>query len=91
MYTLKLLARLLCLAIYRTLRQMLSKVTTLTLMINYNNYLLSDILYTYKFLRDVNFTDDSNLGFSLFYFCVSLVITPCVSSVLRLLYEISKM
>ena len=26
------------------------------------------IPYTYKFLRDVNFADDSNLGFSRFYF-----------------------
>ena len=41
------------------------------------------LLYMYKFSRDVNFTDDSNLGFSQFYFCGSLIITPCVSSVLQ--------
>ena len=40
------------------------------------------IPYTYKFSRDVNFADDLNLGFSQFYFCGSLVITPCASSVL---------
>ena len=49
-----------------------------------------NIPYTYKFSRDVNFADDSNLGFSRFYFRGSLVITPCVSSVLRLFYEISR-
>ena len=48
------------------------------------------ILYTYKFSRDVNFANDSNLGFSRFYFCGSLVITPCLSSVLPLFYEISR-
>ena len=41
-----------------------------------------EIPYTYKFSRDVNFADDSNLEFSRFYFCGSLVITPCVLSVL---------
>ena len=51
---------------------------------------LLDLPYMYKFSRDVNFADDSNLGFSRFYFCGSLVITPCVSSVLRLFYEISR-
>ena len=41
--------------------------------------------YTYKFLRDVNFADDSNLGFLQFYFRGSLFIRPCVSSVLQCL------
>ena len=39
---------------------------------------------TYKFLRNVNFADDPNLGFLWFYFHGSLVITPCASSVLQL-------
>ena len=30
--------------------------------------LLYYILYMYKFLKDVNFADDPNLGFPLFYF-----------------------
>ena len=40
------------------------------------------IPYTYKFSRDVNFADDSNLGFSRFYFRGSLIIIPCVTMVL---------
>ena len=40
--------------------------------------------------RDVNFVHDSNLGFLQFYFHGSLVITPCVSNVLQLFYEISR-
>ena len=45
------------------------------------------IPYMYKFSRDVNFADDSNLEFSQFYFRGSVVITPCVS---QLFYEISR-
>ena len=52
--------------------------------INSHNY----IPYTYKISRDVNFTDDPNLGFQQLYFCRSLVITPCTSSVQGLFYKI---
>ena len=49
---------------------------------------LLDILYMYKFSRDVIFVDYPNLGFPRFYLCGSLVITPCASSVLQLFYKI---
>ena len=42
-----------------------------------------NLLYMYKFLRDVIFTDYPNLGFLQFYFRGSLVITPYISSVLQ--------
>ena len=48
------------------------------------------IPYMYKFSRDVIFADYPNLGFSRFYFRGSLVITPCISSVLQLFYKISR-
>ena len=41
-------------------------------------YIIS-IPYTYKFLRGVNFVDDSNLGFQGLYFRGSLVIAPSAS------------
>ena len=34
--------------------------------------IMNMIPYTYKFLRDVNFVDDANLGFPQFYFRGSL-------------------
>ena len=51
-----------------------------------------ELPYTYKFSRDVNFTDDSNLGFLqlIFIFVDHLLFTPCVSNVLRWFYEISR-
>ena len=51
-------------------------------------YHISDLPYTYKFSRDVNFADDPNLGFPRFYFRGSFVIIPCALSVLRLFYKI---
>ena len=47
-----------------------------------NTYTSMLHITTYKFLRDVNFADDPNLGFPRFYFRGSFVITPYASSVL---------
>ena len=45
-----------------------------------------ELPYTYKFSRDVNFADNSNLGFSQFYFRGSLIIhTLCFQCITMVL------